>query len=139
MADVLGGAMVFRDHALPAEQDLRERINEGLPYRSFESVRERLGLSIPDAAAVLHMPIRTMARRRKLRKLSPDESDRLYRVARVAAQAVEVFGDEARATTWLQRPNRAMNGERPIRMLDTDVGARYVEDVLGRIEAGTVG
>lgn len=85
------------------------------------------------------MPARTMARRRLSRKLDPVESDRLYRIARVAAQAVSVFGTEDQATTWLQRPNRALGGELPIRLLDTDVGARQVEDVLGRIEHGIVG
>ena len=116
----------------------RERIKQGLPFRSLESVRERLRLSVPEAATVLHMPIRTMARRRHTRKLDPVESDRLYRIARVAAEAVSVFGAEDIATTWLQRPNRALNGELPIRLLDTDVGARQVEDVLGRIEHGIV-
>ena len=85
------------------------------------------------------MPARTMARRRLSRKLDPVESDRLYRIARVAAQAVSVFGTEDQATTWLQRPNRALGGQLPIRLLDTDVGARQVEDVLGRIEHGIVG
>ena len=55
---------------------------------------------------------------------------------RQKAQAVSVFGAEDKATTWLQRPNRALNGERPIQLLDTDLGARQVEDVLGRIEHG---
>jgi uncharacterized protein (DUF2384 family) len=40
--------------------------------------------------------------------------------------------------TWLQRPNRALNGELPIRLLDTDIGARQVEDILGKIEHGNV-
>jgi len=39
------------------------------------------------------------------------------------------------AATWLQRPNRELNGELPIRLLDTDVGARQVEDILGRLGA----
>jgi putative toxin-antitoxin system antitoxin component (TIGR02293 family) len=138
VVELLGGPSVFKSRALPTATELRERIRQGLPYRSFESVRERLRLSVPDAADVLHMPTRTMARRRQARKLGPDESDRLYRLARVAGQAVSVFGAEDKATTWLQRPNRALNGELPIRLLDTDVGARQVEDILGRIEHGIV-
>ena len=34
--------------------------------------------------------------------------------------------------------NRALNGEIPVHLLDTDVGARQVEDLLGRIEHGVV-
>ena len=137
--DVLGGASVFRCRTVPTSAELRARIKQGLPYRSLESLRARLQLSAPEAATVLHMPARTLARRRQTKKLDPDESDRLYRIARVAGQAVSVFGAEDRATTWLRRPNRALNGELPIHLLDTEAGARQVEDLLGRIEHGIVG
>jgi putative toxin-antitoxin system antitoxin component (TIGR02293 family) len=136
--DVLGGASVFKGRTVPTSTELRERIKRGLPYRSLESVRERLRLSVLETAVVLHMPLRTLARRRQTRKLDGDESDRLYRIARVAAQAFAVFGAEDKAATWLRRPNRALNGELPIDLLDTDVGARQIEDILGRIEHGIV-
>ena len=120
--DVLGGASVFKSSTLPTSMELRQRIKRGLPYRSLESVRERLRLSVPEAASVLHMPPRTLARRRQTRRLDGHESDRLYRIARVAAQAFAVFSTE----------------ELPIHLLDTDVGARQIEDILGRIEHGAV-
>lgn len=138
VVDVLGGPRVFRGRELPTSSQMRDRIKEGLPFSSLESVRERLHLSVPEAASVLHMPARTLARRRQSRKLAADESDRLYRLARIAAQAVAVFGTEEKASTWLRRPNRALNSELPIRLLDTDVGTRQVEDILGRIEHGIV-
>jgi len=138
LVEALGGATVFRGRAVPTSIELRERIKRGLPYRSLESVRVRLQLSVPEAASVLHMPARTLARRRQTRKLDADESDRLYRVARVAAQAFAVFGTEEKAATWLRRPNRALSDEVPLLLLDTDVGVRQVEDVLGRIEHGVV-
>ena len=134
--EVLGGSSVFKGRSVPTSTELRERINRGLPYRSLESVRERLRLSVPEAAQMLHMPPRTLARRRQTGKLDADQSDRLYRIARMAGHAFAVFGTEARAATWLRRPNRALNGEAPIQLLDTDVGARQVEDILGRIEHG---
>jgi|SRR5207302_10334977 len=136
--DVLGGASVFKSSTVPTSMELRQRIKRGLPYRSLESVRERLRLSVPEAASVLHMPPRTLARRRQTRRLDGHESDRLYRIARVAAQAFAVFSTEEKAATWLRRPNRALNGELPIHLLDTDVGARQIEDILGRIEHGVV-
>jgi putative toxin-antitoxin system antitoxin component (TIGR02293 family) len=138
LIDVLGGASVFRGRAVPTSTELRERIKKGLPYRSLESVRERLQLSVPEAVSVLHMPARTLARRRQTRRLDGDESDRLYRIARVAAHAFVVFGAEDKAAAWLRRPNRALNGERPIDLLDTDLGARQIDDILGRIEHGVV-
>jgi putative toxin-antitoxin system antitoxin component (TIGR02293 family) len=139
LVDVLGGAKVFAGTATPSSAELRQRVKLGLPYRSLESVRERLGLSVIEAANVLQVPIRTLARRREARRLAAAESDRLFRLARVAAQAVGTFGTEKKAAAWLRRPNRALDGEPPVRLLDTDVGTRQVEDILGRLAHGVVG
>jgi putative toxin-antitoxin system antitoxin component (TIGR02293 family) len=139
VVDVLGGLKVFKGAAIPSAAELRDRIKTGLPYQSLESVRERLRLTMPEAATLLHLPLRTLARRRHGRRLHADESDRLYRLARIAAHAAMVLGDENKAAEWLRRPNRALGGEPPLRLLDTDVGARQVEDILGRIESGIVG
>jgi putative toxin-antitoxin system antitoxin component (TIGR02293 family) len=57
-------------------------------------------------------------------------------MARVFASAVELIGDEEKAIQWLGTPNRALGGERPLDQLDTDMGARMVEDILGRIAYG---
>src|SRR5438445_11585280 len=86
LVEVLGGASVFKGRTVPTSTELRERIKRGLPYRSLESVRERLRLSVPEAATVLHMPARTLARRMQARRLDRDQSDRLYRIARLAPQ-----------------------------------------------------
>jgi putative toxin-antitoxin system antitoxin component (TIGR02293 family) len=139
LIDVLGGRATFTRETAPTSADVHRGIKRGLPYRSFESLRARLGLSVAEAAGVLHMPPRTLARRRQTRKLDAEESDRLYRIARIAAHAVAVFGKEEPAINWLRRPNRALGGEVPLHLLDTDLGARLVEDVLGRIEHGVVG
>jgi putative toxin-antitoxin system antitoxin component (TIGR02293 family) len=47
-----------------------------------------------------------------------------------------MLGDKPTAVQWLLTPNRALGGERPLDRLDTDIGAREVEDILGRIAYG---
>ena len=138
VVDVLGGAKVLKGPPRPDAADMLDLVRTGLPYQALESIRERLELSLPEAAYVLHVPLRTLARRRHGRKLDAAESDRLYRLARIAAQAVAVLGTEAKAVAWLRRPNRALNGAVPFGLLDTDLGSRQIEDVLGRIEHGVV-
>jgi putative toxin-antitoxin system antitoxin component (TIGR02293 family) len=137
--DVLGGQAVFRGPRRSDPAELRTRIKSGLPYRSLESVCRRMRLTLPETATILQTPMRTLARRKRERRLQAVESDRLVRLARVAAHAVAVFGgDEQKAAAWLRRPNRALAGEMPFRLLDTEVGTGQVEDVLGRIEYGIV-
>lgn len=137
--DMLGGSQVFRSGPGIGAAEVREHVRSGLPYRSLESVRERLGLTVPETVAILAMPERTLARRRAARRLAGDESDRLYRVARVAAYAVDVLGSEEKAVAWLRRSNRALGGQAPLQHLDTDIGARQIEEILGRLAHGVIG
>lgn len=132
---VLGGRKVFK-REISSLSELRETVRAGLPYSALEAVREHLGLRVSEAAAALHLPPRTIARRRRARKLRADESDRLVRVARIGALVVAALGAEAKATAWLHRPNRALGGQVPLTLLDTEIGSRQVEDVLGRMVHG---
>lgn len=135
IVDVLGGTGIFHSR-IRGPQELGDRVREGLPYETLEAVVERLRLTREELSAALHLPLRTLTRRKKNRRLRPDESDRLARLARIAAYGIEVLGDEDRATSWLRTSNRALGGSTPLQLLDTDLGSRQVEEVLGRIEHG---
>jgi uncharacterized protein (DUF2384 family) len=37
---------------------------------------------------------------------------------------------------WLHNPMRRLEGQSPFDVLDTDIGARLVEEALGQIDAG---
>ena len=62
--------------------------------------------------------------------------DRTVRLARVYATAVEMIGNADKASKWLRTPNRALRGDVPLDHLDTDLGAKEVENILGRIAYG---
>lgn len=135
IVEVLGGRKALKERIETAEA-LRSRVRQGLPYAALEAVAERLALDRREVSETLDLPERTLARRKSERRLQPAESDRLVRLARVAARATEVLGDAERASRWLHRPNRALGGVVPLTLLDTDVGVQQVEQILGRIEYG---
>lgn len=137
IARVLGGSKILRTN-VSSRTDLIRLLREGLPYASLEATMEVLGLSREQIAAYLALPGRTLARRKRERRLHADESDRLFRLARVAATALAVFDDAEKARRWLGKRNRALGGEVPLTLLDTDAGTGMVEEVLGRIEHGVV-
>jgi putative toxin-antitoxin system antitoxin component (TIGR02293 family) len=97
------------------------------------------GLAALDAAAILSIPERTLARRKKEKRLSAEESDRLVRLARIAALAESTLGSRAKASAWLAAGNTALGGRVPVSELDTDLGAEEVEAVLTRLSHGVVG
>lgn len=97
----------------------------------------RSGLLEPNEIYELVVPRRTLGHRKEKRQpLSREQSDRLARVVRVAARAEEALGDQDEAARWLRKPNRSLEGRRPIDLLESDIGARMVERALGRIEHG---
>ncbi|AFY93344.1 type II toxin-antitoxin system Xre/ParS family antitoxin [Chamaesiphon minutus] len=122
------------DASTRSESDL---IRQGLSIESFRQVANYYQLSDAQLSKVLGTSLRTIVRLQKERKpLNATWSDRLYRLARVAAQAQEVFESPQTATSWLRRPNRGLNGSSPIDLLDTDAGTQQVTELLDRIEYG---
>ena len=137
LVEALGGKKVFKRRIVNVDQ-LRETVKAGLPYASLEALIGKFGLAREEAAAALHLPQRTIARSKKEQKLQADESDRLLRLARVGAQALATLGSEEKAVQWLRRPNRALGKRVPLDLIDSDIGTRQVEEVLGRIEHGNI-
>jgi len=134
--EVLGGRKVL-GQTIKNSEDLTRLIRKGLPAGSITALAQKLQIGNSVLSRKLGIPQRTLTRRlSEASLLTPAESDRTVRMARVFANAVEMIGDEGRAILWLTTPNRALGGERPLDQLDTDVGARLVEDILGRIAYG---
>ena len=122
---------------LPQELQIVDIIRRGFPADSVRRVAEYYGISEARVATLLGASERTLSRRKKEDKpLDATESDRLYRLARIGARALEVFENDASARNWLKRPNRALGGAVPLEMLDTDAGTEQVDEVLTRIEYG---
>jgi putative toxin-antitoxin system antitoxin component (TIGR02293 family) len=135
VASLLGGKKILK-REVTESHDLREALREGLPFQAFESFVKTIGIPPATITKALGIAPRTLARRKERHSFSPEESDRLYRLARVTLMAIQVLGTQEKAKQWLERPNRALGGETPLHLLDTDIGARQVEAVLGRIDYG---
>ena len=117
------------------------------PARWMEAIREGLPVSVVDEVLAdgrlsaaeldrLALPRKTLAHRRTLGRLTAEQSDRLVRILRVIEQAEHAFGDAPKAHSWLRRPTAALADHAPLDLLDTDIGARQVETLIGRIEHG---
>ena len=135
---VLGGAKAVGRNVRSPE-DLAELVRKGLPFAALVAVMRDYGISRDVLCTILHLSPRNFLRRKEQRRLSPDESDRLYRLARVIAHANRVFEDPDESAEWIHSPNVALGKQQPLILLDTDIGVQQVDQVLGRIEHGIVG
>lgn len=117
---------------------MREAIREGFPPVVVQELMQASGLTLKELASALDLSPRSLQRRRRSGRLARYESDRLYRLARIVAIANECLGDHERAMRWLKRANRALGGIAPITAIDTEFGARQVENILGRVAYGGI-
>ncbi len=136
IAEALGGKKVL-GRSIKSFAELADLIRKGLPSGSLIVLGEKLELKNAALSETLGIPQRTLTRRMSRHsRLTVAESDRTVRLARVYATAVEMIGNAGKAAEWLRTPNRALGGQIPIDQLDTDLGAREVENILGRIAYG---
>jgi putative toxin-antitoxin system antitoxin component (TIGR02293 family) len=110
-------------------------IREGIAADVFDQLAVALGVGKEALARKLNINAQTL-RKRKSRVLSADEAEKSLRVARVFTMATEVLESEEDARQWLNEPVPALGGKRPIDLLDTDVGAQEVTNLLGAIKWG---
>jgi putative toxin-antitoxin system antitoxin component (TIGR02293 family) len=133
----LGGHQTL-GRTLSNDRDLRNAIREGFPPAVVEELMRASGLSLKELAESLDLSPRSLQRRRRSGRLARFESDRLYRLARIVALARQSLGNQELAAGWLKRANRALGGLAPVAAIDTEPGARQVENVLGRIAYGGI-
>lgn len=116
---------------------LIRRVREGFPFATVERLQHAFALSTDEIVALVQIPTRTMTRRKASGRLKADESDRVLRAARLMHQAAALFNnDPAAVKTWMTTPQRGLGGAVPLHLASTEIGAREVEDALGRIEDG---
>jgi putative toxin-antitoxin system antitoxin component (TIGR02293 family) len=117
--------------------DWIRELQRGLPFGALKSFADVTGWPVAEIASALEIPERTLARRRTAGRLAPDESERLFRLSRVFEKAVDLFeGNLSSATNWLSTPRQALSDQTPLAYARTELGAREVENLMGRLEHG---
>lgn len=135
LASLLGGRRVL--HTTPLSPlDWVLLIRKGFPSKTLESFGAHIGATNAELAEILGISVRALAWRRRKVILTPFESERMFRVARVVGRAEKVFGDRAKGLEWLKSPNISLGGVSPMSLLDTYIGGDWVMDTLGRVEHG---
>ncbi len=122
--------------AYSAPSRMIKLLQEGLPVQELDDLQSALDVSMARIANLLSISKATLHRRKAEGRLGLTESDRVVRFARLMGRAMEVFESEENARRWLNSPQVGLGGEAPLDYARTEIGAREVEDLLGRIEYG---
>ena len=115
---------------------LVEVLRVGLPVQELNDLQTTLEVPMEKLVPMLGISKATLHRRKAEGRLDQAESDRVVRFARLMGRAVEVLESQDNARQWLTSPQFGLGGAVPLEYAETEVGAREVEDLLGRIEYG---
>ena len=120
-----------------ATDDLIGAVQRGLSFKALETFSSQTGFAPANIASLIQIPERTFARRKSAGRLSPDESERLLRISTIFEKAVELFeGNVGEAVEWLTKPKKALGDKVPLSYSRSELGAREVENLIGRLEHG---
>lgn len=123
------------DLKLGSESDTVRVIANGITPRTYKRVVGRLKFPV-----TLVAPESTVRRRLSTNsRFTQGESERVIRLTRVYAEAVELFGNAEAALQWLKTPATYLQGQPPITPMElaaSDAGARLIESHIRRTAHG---
>jgi putative toxin-antitoxin system antitoxin component (TIGR02293 family) len=130
----LGGSKVLNDE-VTSEADFARIVSRRLPLKVLSNLR-RSGFSSQEIRSLI-IPAHTQRQRAaKKQPLTVDESDRLVRLTRIQSIAEDVFADPVKANRWLRQSLGILGDKPPLKIAQTDAGARVVEQILAKIDWG---
>lgn len=127
------GYEYFTSRSPKSSYEILDAMNKGISVDAVDKLSIRMSLGKQILCDAIGLNTRTLNRRDTLKL---DEADKLYRLARIFALAVNVLEDDKDALDWLTQPKIALNNQIPLSLLNTDLGAREVETLLNQIEYG---
>jgi putative toxin-antitoxin system antitoxin component (TIGR02293 family) len=137
VVSLLGGAQAI-GHKVERDLDFDEEIKKGFRSAVLVSFKKNTKLSNGILSRAMGVSPKSVERilGSKAVRLKPALSDRLYRTAKIVACAERALDDRLQAMQWLEVRQAGLGDRIPMELLETDAGAREVEEELARIEHG---
>ncbi|NQY73729.1 MAG: DUF2384 domain-containing protein [Candidatus Margulisbacteria bacterium] len=113
-------------------------IKKGLPIKTVEMLTDELAIPQYTTLQILDLPNTTFDTKKKREEnLPPKSSSAAYRLYDTFMKAVALFDnnkDAARA--WFSTKHAALSNHSPLEYCETEIGAKEVEQLIGRIKEG---
>ncbi|TVR84806.1 MAG: DUF2384 domain-containing protein [Saprospirales bacterium] len=135
LTGVLGRRYVKEDVESPF--DFIHIAKKGINANVIKNVRVHFELTTEMMAGLLNISVPTLYRWIKSNKnLEINYSIKLFEIADLFLYGIEVFEEKETFFKWLNLPNTALGGLKPIELIELPDGVSKVRDIIGRIEHG---
>ncbi len=139
--ELLGGRRTLH-RAVRTRLEAHDLLQRGLPGYALKHLVNSIAILRTPTGDVLEkavgISLRTYQRRKDApdKPLSTEQGGRTWKFAEILGRAIALFGSQAAAEEWLERPAMALDQRKPIDLLSTPAGVESVEDHLTRLEFG---
>lgn len=136
VVSLLGGASRLGED-IKSDRDLEKLVIKGLPSESVKIVIDRI---YPDTPSQYYELVPRSTLNRRLSSKSPlpvQYSEKLERLARIYAFALEVWDSESDAREFMSKSHPMLDDRTPFEACMTELGSRQVEQILGRLLFGS--
>lgn len=112
-------------------------VSQGLPVRSLDRIAQAIAPHDVNFKYRI-VPKASLARSKTTKRLTAAQSVAVTRLAEIWSQALRIWKSESAARDFLNREHGLLAERRPIDLvLENEIGAGLVRDVLGRLEYGS--
>lgn len=116
--------------------ELDGMVRLGLPKSALRISVDHIGRTTDERNTLLYRIISEATYKRRRDLLTPDESEKAERLARIFATAEYVWDSENDAREFLYTPHPLLDNATPLNVSMTELGARRVEELLWKLFYG---
>lgn len=116
--------------------ELDRMVRGGLPKSALKTGVGQVGRTMAERQSLLHAIVAEATYKRRKDRLTPDESEKAARLARVFATAEYVWNSPDDARAFLYTPHPLLGDATPLTVSMTELGARRVEELLWKLYYG---
>ncbi len=125
------------DNEISSDFDIINAGQKGITKGAIDNLAAHLGVNRKSMAEdILSLSVKTLERKDKNTLLDKRTSSHALEIAKVMQHSYAVFEDEEKVKFWINDPNKALEGKKPVDLFDTLTGLSMVNDILIRIEEG---
>ena len=125
------------DKEIESSFDFILMATKGINAEIIKNFSTYFNLSRDTTASLLNVSSPTIYRWIKSqKKLNRNLSAKLFEIADLFLYGIEVFGSQENFFSWIELPNTALGGMKPIEIIELPEGVSKVKDIIGRIEYG---
>ena len=111
-------------------------VRTGITKKFLVRMKEKTNLDYDALAKVLLVGRATLINKNGNKPFNLALSDRIVGLADLYDYGYQVFGGTENFNAWMFSPNKALGGEKPYNLMDTQYGKEEVRHLIGRIEYG---